>query len=276
VSEDLRFALALGYFEGPSGAIIPDSNPDAVINDHSDDFTLVVLALDADYKTDMFSLYLTAAFDSGEDKALDPDGAGVEDGVDYQGYFITFGGTYNATDMVSVGGDFYIASGDDDPTDDDIDTFQTFGGISRPSYNMDEAVFPGWFDDETGQTPTIGGGPGFSNNMVKASSGTQAGFFPGNMLAFGAHVDLKPADQTFIQAGAAYMMPVEDVDGDGDGLINDDDAYGSSIYARLQQGIVDGVQLKVVAGYFFTDDGYAPDSKSDDAYRVAMGVFYNW
>jgi hypothetical protein len=102
------------------------------------------------------------------------------------------------------------------------------------------------------------------------------------MLALGAHVDLKPADQTFIQVGGAYMMPLEDVTTDDRGTVTtaddktDDDPYGSSIYVRLQQGIVDGVQLKAVAGYMFVDDGYSSNSTTDDAYRVAMGVFYNW
>jgi hypothetical protein len=36
------------------------------------------------------------------------------------------------------------------------------------------------------------------------------------------------------------------------------------------------VQLKVVAGYMFTEDGYTAGNASDDAYRIAMGVFYNW
>jgi hypothetical protein len=278
MSEELRFALGLGYFEGPSGAVF---NTASALDD-SKDFNMVVVALDVDYKADMFALYLTAALDSGEDKGLDTDGDGASDKVDYEGYFVTLGGTYNATDMVSVGADFYYTSGDDDSTDDNDDSFHTFGGISRPSYNMDETLFPGWFDDETAQATTIGTAGAtkpavpLSNNLVSASSGTQAGFFPANMLALGAHVDLKPADMTFIQVGGAYMMPMEDVDTNGDGSTDGDDAYGTSIYARLQQGIVDGVQLKVVAGYLFTDDGYAPRNASDDAYRLAMGVFYNW
>jgi hypothetical protein len=276
MTEDLRFALALGYFEGPSGGAF------GTTVDDSKDFNLVVAALDVDYKTDMFSVYFTGAFDIGEDKGLDPDGDGTSDDVDYQGYYVTLGGTYTATDMVSVGADLFYTSGDDDPENNDQDEFKTFGGIARPSYNMDETLFPGWFDDETAQAttiPTAGATKpaiGLDNNISSASSGTQAGFFPANMMAIGAHVDLRPADQTFIQLGAAYMAPVEDVDTNGDGSTDDDDAYGSSIYARLQQGIVDGVQLKVVAGYMFTEDGYTAGNASDDAYRIAMGVFYNW
>jgi hypothetical protein len=286
MTEDLRFALALGYFEGPSGAVF---NTASALDD-SKDFNMVVVALDADYKADMFSVYLTAALDNGEDKGLDTNGDGSTKKVDYEGYFVTMGGTYNATDMIAVGGDFFYTSGDDDPTDGNDDSFKTFGGISRPSYNMDETLFPGWFDDETGQATTIGtAGPNtgkpavpITNNIATASSGTQAGFFPANMLALGAHVDLKPADQTFIQVGGAYMMPLEDVTTDDRGTATtaddktDDDPYGSSIYVRLQQGIVDGVQLKAVAGYMFVDDGYSSNSTTDDAYRVAMGVFYNW
>ena len=273
--EGMRVGFSLGYFEGPSGAPAFTQDRTAVV-DNGKDFELYVLAVDVDYKADVFSAYLTAAYDGGSDDGLDTDGDGNVDDVDYSGYFVNFGGTFNATDMIDVGADFYLASGDDDPTDNDIEGFRTFGGISTPAYNMDEALFPGWFDDETGQATTIGGGPAISNNLVSASSGTQAGFFPSNMLAIGAHVDIKPLDKTFIQVGGAYMMPVEDVDSDGDGEFDDDDPYGTSLYVRLQQDIIDGVQFKFAAGYLFTDDGYTASKAADDAYRVALGVFYNW
>jgi hypothetical protein len=141
---------------------------------------------------------------------------------------------------------------------------------------MDEAVFPGWFDDETGSAQTLPGGGGFANNITSTGGFSSGGFVPNNMFALGLHGDFKPLDQTMIQVGGAYMMPVEDVDGDGDGDFDEDDPYGTSLYVRLQQGITDGLKLKAAVGYLFTDDGYSNTDESDDAYRMGLGLFWSW
>ena len=56
----------------------------------------------------------------------------------------------------------------------------------------------------------------------------------------------------------------------------DDDPYGTSVYVRLSQGITDGLKLKAAVGYFFADDGYAPNGDDDDAYRMGLGLFWSW
>jgi hypothetical protein len=40
--------------------------------------------------------------------------------------------------------------------------------------------------------------------------------------------------------------------------------------------VVDGLTLKAEAGYFVADDGFTNNNKDDDAYRLAMGLFYSW
>ena len=78
--EGMRVIFSLGYFEGPSGA--PAFTQDATATvDNGKDFELYVLAVDVDYKMDMFSAYLTAAYDGGSDDGLDTDGDGNVDDV---------------------------------------------------------------------------------------------------------------------------------------------------------------------------------------------------
>jgi hypothetical protein len=263
---DAVYAVETMSFGFSAGWVTTDSGFDA---DEDDDFYIV--ALDYDLSLDMFSLYLTGALNAGEDK-----GGDGGDGADYKGTFLTVGGAYTATDMITAGFDIYYASGDDKPTSGDVDSFQTLGGISRPSYNMDETIFPGWFDDETSTAATLPGGGAFNNNTTSTGGFSSGGFVPNNMLAIGLHGDFKPADQTLIVVGGAYMMPVEDVDGDGDGKFNDDDAYGTGLYLRLSQGITDGLKLKAAVGYLLADDGFEKGDNDDDAYRMGLGLFWSW
>jgi hypothetical protein len=240
-------------------------------NDHDEDVNYFIFAVDFDLSLDIFNFYLTAAQNAGEDK-----GADAGDGADYKGYLVTLGGTAAVTDMVTAGVDLYWASGDDDPDDGDIDSFETLGGIGRPTYNMDEVVFPGWFDDETATAATFPGGGAFANNPTSTGGFSSGGFVPNNIIAIGAHADLKPLDQTLIQVGGAWMTPAEDIDADGDGDADDDDPYGTSVYVRLQQGIVDGLKLKAAIGYLFADDGYGTTENDDDAYRMGLGLYWSW
>jgi hypothetical protein len=141
---------------------------------------------------------------------------------------------------------------------------------------MDEVIFPGWFDDETSTAATLPGGGAFNNNTTSTGGFSSGGFVPNNMFAIGLHGDFKPLDQTLINVGGAYLMPVEDVDGDGDGKFNDDDAYGTSFYVRLSQGITDGLKLKAAVGYLLADDGFEKGDNDDDAYRMGLGLFWSW
>jgi hypothetical protein len=240
-------------------------------NDSDEDVNFFIVNLDYDLSLDTFSLYLSAAQNAGEDK-----GANAGDGADYEGNMVTVGGAYTATDMITAGFDIYYASGDDNPTKGDNEAYQTLGGISRPSYNMDEVIFPGWFDDETSTAATLPGGGAFNNNTTSTGGFSSGGFVPNNMFAIGLHGDFKPLDQTLINVGGAYLMPVEDVDGDGDGKFNDDDAYGTSFYVRLSQGITDGLKLKAAVGYLLADDGFEKGDNDDDAYRMGLGLFWSW
>ncbi len=260
-----------------TGLVNADCGDPVGTNDSDEDVDFVILALDYDLSLDMFSLYLSAALNTGEDK-----GANAGSGADYKGSFLTVGGAYTVTDMATVGFDIYYASGDKNPDSGDIKSFQTLGGISRPSYNMDEAIFPGWFDDETGSAKTLPGGGAFTNNITSTGGFSSGDFVPNNMFAIGAHGDFKPLDQTLIVVGAAYLAPVEDVVVDDRGTATtvddktDDDPYGTSVYVRLSQGITDGLKLKAAVGYFFADDGYAPNGDDDDAYRMGLGLFWSW
>ena len=241
-------------------------------------FDLYVLSVDADYGTDMWSAYIDGALNLGKNKQVDPES-------DFKGWAVMGGGTYNVTDTITVGADLYYGSGRELGETDNKE-FVTAGSPSgRNAYNMDEVVFPGWFDDDT-VTIQAPGGPPNTTNVSSTGLGTNAGYCLNNIWAVGLHADFKPLDKTLIQFGAAYMGFVEKVASrTSDGLAPDatlsnviekDDSLGGSFYLRASQGIVDGLTLKAAAGYFFADEGFTPHRKDDDAYRFAGGLFWSW
>jgi len=253
----------------------------------SNDFNLYNFVLDADYKGDMFSVYFTGGMNAGSIELPGQD-------VDFKGWQLEAGATFNVN-PVAIGVDAYYSSGQkyDAAGDDDVKSYVTPGVDGRNTYNMDEIVFPGWFDDYsatiTGTFTGIGGvGTGAFNNTNLTATGltrTNVGYVPTNIWAIGAHVDFKPLEKTLLQFGGAYMQFVEDVPSKTTtGLLptskaqvlQEDNKIGTSLYVRLSQGIVDGLELKAAFGYLFADDAFTPANNDDNAYKFATGLFWSW
>jgi hypothetical protein len=276
---DLRFAptkeLALGlagtyvYFE-PNNVTITEggvTTPGQEVKTN-----LFNLVLDVDYKTDLFSVYFTGGKNFGDIKI-------ANDKLDFDGYILSLGGTVNVQPVV-VGLDLYYASGQKlDSSSNNIDDYVTPGRDGRYTNMIDEVVFPGMFDDECPTCMSDVGSANFTNIRGTGITATNAQETPVNIWAIGAHVNFKPLEQTLIQVGGAYMGFAEKV---YKNIASDpadtskDDTLGISLYARLTQGIVDGLQLKAAFGYLFADDGYAPVSSDDDAYKLGVGLFWSW
>jgi hypothetical protein len=252
----------------------PDTGATAGFNG---DMDLYMLGLDLDYKTNLFSVYFTGAKDFG---SMDVPTATGKTSNDFTGWAIMAGGTFNLQPAV-LGLDFYYASGDkyDRDENDDIEQFITPGVDGRNTYFMDEVVFPGMFDDESSTINTFPGNGVKTNNVTSTGmTRSNATYDLNNIWAIGVHADFKPLDQTLIQVGGAYMQFVEDVVSkvNDDGSVDTDNKLGTSLYARLTQGVVDGLQLKAAFGYLIADDGYTPEKNEDNAWKFATGLFWSW
>jgi len=249
------------------------------------DFDLYNFVLDADWKGDVFGLYFTGGLNTGQVQLPGSD-------IKFQGYQLEAGGSVNVNPVL-IGVDAYYSSGFkyDESGSRKYKGYLTPGVDGRNTYNMDEIVFPGWFDDYsatiTGTFTGIPGTPSFNGTNLTATGMTRTnqGYVPTNIWAIGAHVDFKPLEKTLLQAGGAYMQFVEKVPSrTTTGLTptstaqvrQEDDKLGTSVYLRLSQGIVDGLELKAAFGYLFADKAFTPNDKDDDAYKFATGLFWSW
>jgi hypothetical protein len=226
------------------------------------------LVLDADYKGDLFSVYFTGGKNFGELKITGTDSS------DFEGYLLSAGARVNIQPIV-IGVDGYYASGDKLNGNNDIDDYVTPGRDGRFTNMIDDVVFPGFFDTESTTATNLNGRTNTTNVRGTGLTNSNGQYTPVNIWAIGAHVDFKPLEQTMLQLGGAYMMFVEKVIADA-ATGKEDDSLGTSVYLRLTQGIVDGLQLKAYFGYLFADDGFAPVKNDDNAYRFAAGLFWSW
>ena len=271
---DFRFTPTKELALGLAGTWVHNDNKDVTVT--AGGVTAVVdevetnlfnVVLDVDYKTDPFSLYFTGGKNFGD---IDVSG----ESVDFKGFLVSVGGTVNLQPIV-LGVDFYYASGSEED-DDDINDYVTPGRDGRFTNKIDDVVFPGLMDTSSSTVAWEGGDVANTTNVRGTGlTATNGQYTPVNIMAIGAHLDFKPLDQTLIEVGGAWMQFVEDVDSDGDGDA-DDNSLGTSVYVRLVQGIVDGLQLKASFGYLFADDGFSPVDNDDNAYRFATGLFWSW
>lgn len=161
---------------------------------HSD-MNLYNFVLDVDYKVDLFSLYFTGGMNAGKTETNAGD-------IKFKGYQLEAGGTVNVNPVL-IGVDAYYSSGVKyDESGDDYKGYLTPGVDGRNTYNIDEIVFPGWFDDYsatiTGTFSGIAGSPAYNNTNLTATgmTRTNGGYVPTNIWAIGAHVDFKPLEKT--------------------------------------------------------------------------------
>ncbi|HYA03620.1 MAG TPA: hypothetical protein VEI04_10965, partial [Syntrophobacteria bacterium] len=228
--------------------------------------------------------------------------------LDYKGFVTSVGGTVNVQPVV-IGADFYYASGDSlNHSGNDVKDYVTPGRDGRYTNMMDDVVFPGMFDDDGA---SVSGDLPLRSNVTNIRgtglTSSNVNYTPVNIWAVGAHVDFKPLDQTLLQLGGAYLQFVEDVasktstglpvtasgaagsataaGGAAAGgnttlpagtVLQKDNKLGTSVYIRLTQGIVDGLQLKAAFGYLFADKGFTPNTNDDNAYKFAAGLFWSW
>jgi len=218
---------------------IPSDNATPMLG-VGEDLALGFAGLDVDYKGDMFGMWGTVYFNFG---GLD-DVAGTD--YDFSGYLFALGASTNLG-AAGVHGEFLYASGDDDPTDDDMEDFQNSGANS---YYWAEIMGYGIFDNQV-------------SNNAPADGYTANGHWYLNL-----GLSMSPMDKVKIAADIYYAELAEDVlDADGDEVSD----LGTEVDVKLTYQLVEGLNWDFVGAYLFAGDATTLNV-DDDANPYELGT----
>jgi hypothetical protein len=189
-----------------------------------DKASVYYVGLNVDYSADMFSAWFTGIYSGGEiDIADDFQGLAGTDNFDVEAYLVAAGGTVNF-ESVSVHGQAFYATGDDDGLDDD--ETNTFFVPAGQSYYWSEIMGLGTFDDQ-------------------ASAGSPGGAIS-NIMAFNVGVAI-PFDKLTLTVDLWNATLAED-------NANGDDDLGTEIDVAADYELLEDLSLRVVAAYLAADD----------------------
>ena len=201
------------------------------------DVGVYFIGADIDVKLGGWSLWGTGIYNGG-DVQIDATG----NDLDMKGYLFAAGGK-GALGPVGLHGQFFYASGDDNPLDNDNDAFGTPGGnIRGNSYYWAEILGMGKFDNQT-----TANSPG--NHIT-------------NIWAIGGGADYQVIESLKLTLDLWYASLVEKVTPGGD------ETLGTEIDFVATYKIMPKLNLDLVGAYLFAGDGTYQGSGSADPWEI--------
>jgi hypothetical protein len=247
-TDELNAGLAPALLAGASPItalfLSPENHGDAYLLSYGADF---------DMTFEKWGMWVTAYGQVGEveDANFDLDGDGTTDeteDLDIEAFLVAAGGNVSFGEVGFLGdfglhGETFYASGDDDPTDDDIE------GVISPfgSYYWSEIMGFGIFDNT-------------------ASANSPADKIT-NIWAVNLGVDMKPMDKLKIAVDWWYAELVED-----DQTLVEEDVLGHEVDLRITYELVEGLNLDVVGAYLFADDATAAAVRDNEEDPYEFGA----
>jgi len=156
---------------------------------------------------------------------------------------------------------FWYASGDDDPTDDDMDAFVATDTDINSEYSV--VLFEGYTDDDY-----------FSSSPYLQDKGLIL-----NRLGY----DYQATDKLKVGLAALYLMTAEDIEyTDDDLMARSDDTIGVEVDAYASYKLFSNTEVALQAGYLAADDAmdyYEIDSDGDadeDIYIINSRLRYKF
>ncbi|MCP4116443.1 MAG: hypothetical protein GY737_13735 [Desulfobacteraceae bacterium] len=203
--------------------------PEVTYVDLADSSYIYFLALNADVNLGAASAWATLIYEGGEFDATD---------TDVSAYLVAFGGDFAASDVLSIHGQAFYATGDDDGDD-----YESFGGADMPgsSYYWAEIMGLGTFDDA-------------------ASAGAPADDIS-NVAAFNLGTTFKASEKLSLSADLWYAILAEE-------NAAGDDKLGTELDLQASYQLIDGLTLDVVAAYLFADDATYKGDNDEDPYEL--------
>lgn len=218
-----------------------DTNPDKQVNGiagvdndvYDDGVGIYWIGADVNATLGAFNLWGTLIYQGGNADSTTVSDADIQAFLGAVGVSVPLG-------PASVHGQFFYASGDDDPEDDDL---EAFFGPNGQSYYWSEIMGLGTFDDQASA-----GSPG---NAIS------------NIWAANIGATIKPMEKLSLTGDIWYAALVEE-------NANDDDVLGVEVDLVATYQLVEGLNLDLIGAYLFADDATTAtaDSNDEDPWEV--------
>ena len=209
----------------------PNTNPLAV---NTDNLNLWYAGIDLDVDFDMFSLWATAIYQGGDMDLKAP--LNGSDNWDFAAWLAAVGAKVSMG-WGDVHGQFFYATGDDDATDTDLETFWVPKGRS---YYWSEITGYGIFDQQV------------SNNAPADQIG--------NVWAANVGATFKPMDKLKISLDIWYAALAEDIVTVTGAT---EDSLGTEVDLKITYQLVQGLNLDLVGAYLFAGDATTMNVPND-------------
>jgi hypothetical protein len=236
------------------------------------DNNLFDLGLALGFKQDWFDAYINYVQNLG---SYDQDAPRGEHNIDYRGYMIEAGANFTFNPFTfSVGG--FLTSGDTNPNDDTNNGFQYPEG---KSHYWSEILGLGSLDQTVGGSylNPVRGVPLDTGTAQQLDNANKGGFnaadFPTNLWTVNGAVAWQALEKTKFTASYYYIGTQKAVLANLDNG-NESSSIGHEIDFYVDQDLFDGLSLRLVGAYLFTNAGYTIFSDDDNAYEA--GAVLSW
>jgi hypothetical protein len=229
-TQDASFGDELGKIDN---SLEPPPDDVTLNNGDFEKVNLYYLGVNADATFGPANVWFTGIYEGGTAEAKDAD----NDDVDVAAFLVALGGGANFG-MFEAHGQVFYATGDDDATDDEANDFSVPGG--GQSYYWAEIMGYGTFDDQV-------------------SNGSPADQIS-DILAVGIGGSVSPMEKLSLGLDIWYAQLAEDKQ-DGNDVDND---LGTEVDFTVKYGLMEDLDLTVVAAYLFAGEGTDPTAGNDD------------
>jgi hypothetical protein len=258
------------------------ANPNSLVTGLTNDNFLFDLGLNLGYKIDWISAYINFVKNFGSADFLN------DHSIDYTGYMVEGrGDVFYGPFTFSLGG--FLASGDNiAPGHDEED-----GNFRYPrgaSHYWSEILGLGSLDQSVGNnylnpvraTPINPSTGDQLNNISKLRPGDRgymAADVPSNLWMANAAIAYQALEKTKLTFNYYYIGTQEEVISGiasrrGRSFLTHDDSIGHELDFYIDQGVVDGLNLRIVGAYLIANDGYTVNNSDDDAWEA--GLVLQW
>jgi hypothetical protein len=269
--------FTVGGVPVPSNSIVQSVGGVGLANDNF----LFDLGLNLGYKIDWLSVYVNFVKNFGSFDLLPSLG---DHSIDYTGYMVEGrGDVFCGPFTFTLGG--FLASGDDfNPnTEDEDGNFRYPRGASHywseilGLGSLDQSIGGSYLNPVRATPASVRSGDQLNDasRNFPGNRGYMAADVPSNLWMVNGGLAYQALERTKLTLNYYYIGNQDDVISGfhsrrGRTFLEKDNSVGHELDFYIDQGIVDGLNLRIVGAYLIAEDAYTVNNNDDDAWEAGM------